>query len=93
MSIREQMSQLSHEERLRFLEKKQKEIAEKFKTIEEEQEEWCCKDCQWKLLNDGERGCVGCACECHEATKNWIKYKNSLSKEEKENITELIFKP
>ncbi|WNE40392.1 MAG: hypothetical protein GBAus27B_000459 [Mycoplasmataceae bacterium] len=55
--------------------------------------EWCCKDCQWKLLNDGERGCVGCQCSCHQETKDWIKYKNSLSKEEKAKITELIFKP
>jgi Leucine-rich repeat (LRR) protein len=52
-----------------------------------EHEEWCCSDCQWKILHFGIKGCVGCDCSCHPKVKSWEEHEATLNKEE---VTQLI---
>ncbi|WNE40278.1 MAG: hypothetical protein GBAus27B_000345 [Mycoplasmataceae bacterium] len=48
--------------------------------------EWCCKDFQWKVLNNG---AAGCKCSCHEKIQTWEEFKKTLNKD----TTHIILKP
>jgi Leucine-rich repeat (LRR) protein len=92
LSIKEQLANLTREERIDYLKEEQKRISEKFKSTEKETEieEWCCKNCQEELLIFGVHGCLGCECKCHGENQNWENHERTLNKAE---INRLVLKP
>ncbi|WNE40517.1 MAG: hypothetical protein GBAus27B_000584 [Mycoplasmataceae bacterium] len=64
----------------------------KLKKQKQEEKEWCCSNCQQKVLNEGAGACKQCSCSCHKAVQNWEQWLIQKSKKNK-NRTHLIIKP
>lgn len=54
-------------------------------------EQTFCQDCQERLWLCGVNAFKECDCKCHEQAKDWDEYVNSLTKEERDETTRLIF--